>query len=100
MPPRSLQAIPFFGSLVVLIGALFGTTLCLQAGGWMWLHDNWHRRRTDRSVRFWAIAAASWLLIAFGTWLMVSGVVAACLSIRDQYRAGTVPGPFNCADNS
>ncbi|WOO82923.1 N amino acid transport system protein [Vanrija pseudolonga] len=94
------NSIPFFGNLIVLVCALFGTLMCMQFTGWMWLFDNWHRRKENPDWKFWVVAVFNWLLIVFGSFLMISGVVSSCLGIRDSFRAGTISRPFSCADNS
>ncbi|WOO82914.1 N amino acid transport system protein [Vanrija pseudolonga] len=94
------MAIPFFGPLVSLIGALFGTIMCMQSTGWMWLHDNWAKRKDSPTLSFWLLAALNWFLIVFGSFIWVSGIAAGAISIRDAYRSGTVSKPFSCADNS
>ncbi|KLT41283.1 putative neutral amino acid transporter [Cutaneotrichosporon oleaginosum] len=94
------MSIPFFGSLVVLLGALFGTFMCMQINGAMWLHDNWARRKTNPSVGYWLLVALNVFLIVFGTFVQISGTVAGVKSIIDSYRVGAVSTPFSCADNS
>jgi TRAP-type C4-dicarboxylate transport system permease large subunit len=94
------ESVPFFGSLVVLLGSLFGTVMCMQFNGWMWLHDNWARRKTDPSLKFWLLAALNWFLIIFGSFVLVGGTTAGVKSIIDAYKIGAVTSPFSCADNS
>ncbi|KAK4684283.1 hypothetical protein P7C73_g5905, partial [Tremellales sp. Uapishka_1] len=94
------EAIPFFNSLVVLLGALFGTTLCMQFSGWMWLHDNWKYRAGNRSTVYWFLVALNVFLIAFGSMVTVGGTVAGVKSIISSYATGAIIAPFSCADNS
>ncbi|KAL7418998.1 hypothetical protein Q5752_006682 [Cryptotrichosporon argae] len=95
------EAIPFFNDLVTLVGALLGTVMCMQFNGWMWLHDNWARRkRAQPGAAFWALAALNWFLIAAGTFIMVAGTVSAVKSIQNSYATGAISNPFSCADNS
>lgn len=97
-------AIPFFGSLVLLLGSLCGTILALQGPAWMWLHDNWKFRHGHsahlRQKFFWPFAVLAWVLIVFGSLLTVAGVVAAVKSIIKNFADGTLSQPFGCADNS
>ncbi|WWD21798.1 hypothetical protein CI109_106286 [Kwoniella shandongensis] len=94
------EAIPFFGDLVNLIGATLGTFMCMVSNGWMWLHDNLHRRHTDKSLYFKALVALNVFLIVAGAFIMVTGTWAAAVSIRHSYATGNISSPFSCADNS
>ncbi|WVQ81555.1 hypothetical protein IAT38_003679 [Cryptococcus sp. DSM 104549] len=94
------QAIPFFGDLVNLIGATLGTFMCMVSNGWMWLHDNWHRRKEDKSLYFKALVALNVFLIVAGVFIIVTGTWAAAVSIKNSYAEGTISSPFSCADNS
>ncbi|KEQ68219.1 hypothetical protein M436DRAFT_86589 [Aureobasidium namibiae CBS 147.97] len=42
------SAIPVFGGLVSLVGALLGTLLSIEPYGCMWLYDHWHGQRTTK----------------------------------------------------
>ncbi|EEY20248.1 neutral amino acid transporter [Verticillium alfalfae VaMs.102] len=44
------SAIPVFGGLVSLIGALLGTFLSFMPMGCMWLYDNWARGKTEKTL--------------------------------------------------
>lgn len=95
------EAIPFFGSLVLLLGSLCGTILALQGPAWMWLHDNWRNRSmSGKHWTFWPFAVLSWVMIVFGSLLTVAGVIAAVKSIITNFQTGTLVQPFSCADNS
>ncbi|KAL1408564.1 hypothetical protein Q8F55_005377 [Vanrija albida] len=95
------ESIPFFGSLLGLIGALFSSLMTMQATGWMWLFDNWHRRKNSSpGAGFWPLVALNVFIIVLGFFIQITGVVAAGMDIRNQYRAGKVDRPFSCKDNS
>lgn len=91
------SAIPVFGSLVSLIGALLGTLLCFQPMGCMWLYDNWHNARTPR---WYAMVAWSVFVIVAGCFLMIGGIYGSVLDIKKSYAAGGGSSPWSCADNS
>ncbi|KAH0045714.1 amino acid transporter, partial [Aureobasidium melanogenum] len=90
-------AIPVFGGLVSLIGALLGTLLSFQPYGCMWLYDNWHGERT----RKWTLMVA-WCIfvIVSGMFLMVAGTYGSVVSIIDSYNSDGGTSAWSCADNS
>ncbi|WVR06190.1 hypothetical protein IAU60_003220 [Kwoniella sp. DSM 27419] len=94
------EAIPFFGDLVNLIGATLGTLMCMVSNGWMWLHDNLHRRKTDKSLYYRSLVVLNVFLIVGGLFIMVTGTWSAVVSIRHSYSTGAITSPFSCADNS
>ncbi|KAK4689052.1 hypothetical protein P7C73_g1057, partial [Tremellales sp. Uapishka_1] len=94
------EAIPFFGDLVNLIGATLGTLMCMVSNGWMWLHDNWSRRKEDKSLYYRSLVALNVFLIVAGVFIMITGTWSAAVSIRDSYATGSISRPFSCADNS
>jgi hypothetical protein len=96
----AFAAIPFFGDLVNLIGATLGTFMCMVSNGWMWLFDNLHRRKTDKSLYFKCLVALNVFLIVAGGFIMITGTWAAAVSIRNSYATGSISRPFSCADNS
>lgn len=90
------SAIPDFGSLVALVGALLGTPMSFQPMGFMWLYDNW---KAPRSA-FWVMKAGfSAFMILAGTFLMIAGTYSAVLGIMDAY-SGPTAGSWSCTDNS
>ncbi|AFR96003.2 neutral amino acid transporter [Cryptococcus neoformans C23] len=94
------ESIPFFGDFVSLIGATLGTFLCFITEGWMWLHDNWGHRKTDKSLRFKSLVALNVFLIVLGIFIVITGTWASVVSINDSYKNGAITSPFSCADNS
>jgi amino acid permease len=91
------SAIPVFGGLVSLIGALLGTLLSFQPYGCMWLYDNWHGERT----RKWTLMVA-WCIfvIVSGMFLMIAGTYGSVVSIIDSYNSDGGTSAWSCADNS
>ncbi|KAI7211583.1 hypothetical protein KC333_g7613 [Hortaea werneckii] len=90
------SAIPDFGSLISLVGALLGTLMSYQPMGCMWLYDNW---KEPRNLVWRLKAAFSVFMIVAGTFLMIAGTWASVLSIMDAYDQPT-GGSWSCADNS
>lgn len=92
------EAIPFFSSLVSLIGALGFAPLgiCLPALMWFSMHPTYHRG----SLREKAIWAGHVALFLLGVFTLVAGTYANVKNIVDQYKAGLVGSAFECADNS
>lgn len=87
------SAIPVFGDLVSLVGALLGTLMSFQPYAAMWLYDNWHKPRTLR----WKLGVA-WCMfvILSGTFLMIGGTYGSIVAIIKSSKNGS----FSCADNS
>ncbi|KAI9044081.1 uncharacterized protein KD926_001904 [Aspergillus affinis] len=76
------SGIPFFNSLVSLIGALLGASLAYQPTGCMWFY-NWSRRDT-RHWRWMFMACWSVLIIIIGSFLTVAGTYGSIVSIVDS----------------
>lgn len=94
------SAIPVFGGLVSLIGALLGTLMSFQPMGFMWLYDNWRLPKVERG-RWWAFMVGwSIFVIVSGTFLMVGGTYGSVVGIVDSYKASGGSTAFSCADNS
>ena len=91
------SAIPVFGGLVSLIGALLGTLLSFQPYGCMWLYDHWHG---DRSGRWGFMAGWSIFVIVIGTFLMIAGTYGSIVGIIDSYTQDGGSSAWSCADNS
>lgn len=97
------SAIPIFGSLISLLGALLGTLQVFQPAGFMWLYDNWSKGRVGRrreSLRWMFMVAFSVFMVVLGCFLMVAGTYGAVVGIIDGLRADGASGVWSCADNS
>ena len=94
------SVIPVFGGLVSLVGALLGTLMAFQPMGCMWLYDNWHRGKTNRTTGWMIGVAWSVFVIASGTFLMIGGTYGSIVGIIDEYKASGGSSAFSCADNS
>ncbi|KAL3443725.1 transmembrane amino acid transporter protein-domain-containing protein [Aspergillus insuetus] len=93
------SGIPFFDSLVSLIGALLGTFLAYQPSGCMWFYDNWGRR-TERNWKWTVMACWSGFIIAVGTFITIAGTYGSIVGIIDLLREDGRSKPWTCADNS
>ncbi|KAF7195235.1 N amino acid transport system protein [Pseudocercospora fuligena] len=92
------EAIPVFGELVSFAGAAFGTLLCLQPMGAMWLYDNWGR--SDRGIKWKLMVAWSIFIIVGGTFLTIAGTYGSIVGIINALDSGSKTSPWSCADNS
>lgn len=91
------SAIPVFGGLVSLIGALLGTLMSFQPMGCMWLYDNW---KAERKLKWKLMVCWSVFVVVSGTFLMVAGTYGSVISIINSYKASGGSAPWSCADNS
>lgn len=92
------SGIPVFGELVSFAGAFFGTVLCIQPYGAMWLYDNWSRQ--DRGLTWKLMVGWSIFMIVAGFFLTIGGTYGAIVGIIDALNAGGGTAPWSCADNS
>lgn len=92
------SAIPVFGGLVSLVGALLGTLMCFQPMGCMWLYDNWGR--SNRDWKWKGMVAWSVFVIVSGTFLLIGGTYGSIVGIMDSYQKNGGTKPWTCADNS
>ncbi|KAL1405714.1 hypothetical protein Q8F55_007384 [Vanrija albida] len=89
------SAIPIFGNLISLIGALIGPSVCIIPYTLMWWHDNW--RFKEASQRNVFAAAFNAVLLLLGIFVTIGGTYAAVdIIAHDKSRNK----PFSCADNS
>ncbi|KAF5334265.1 hypothetical protein D9611_014576 [Ephemerocybe angulata] len=92
------SAIPIFGSLISLIGAIICPLVCIIPYTLMWWHDHWRYvpvgERTGRRV-FVAVVNAVFFVV--GVFLMAGGTYGA---VVDLVNTTAVNGPWTCADNS
>lgn len=94
------SAIPVFGGLVSLIGALLGTLMSFQPMGCMWLYDNWSTWKTERTTRLTLMVCWSVFVVTSGTFLMIGGTYGSVVGIIDEYKASGGSAAWSCADNS
>ncbi|GAA5988248.1 hypothetical protein JCM10908_002129 [Rhodotorula pacifica] len=95
------SAVPVFGGLVGLVGALFGSFFSLTGVSMMWFFDIWPRFRIaeKRTVSFWLLVILNSFIIVAGLFIMVGGTYGSIVAIMDDYQASG-GRPFSCADNS
>ncbi|GAP92251.2 hypothetical protein SAMD00023353_10100220 [Rosellinia necatrix] len=94
------SAIPVFGGLVSLVGALLGTLMSFQPMGCMWLYDNWGKKDGERSPRWYAMVFFSVFVIVIGTFLTIAGTYGSIVGIINSYRESGGSAAWSCADNS
>jgi len=96
------SAIPVFGGLVSLIGALFGTLLSFQPYALMWLYDNWHLRKNAQKLQNSWLFMLGWcaFVISSGMFLMVAGTYGSVVEIANSYKASGGSAAWSCKDNS
>ncbi|KAI1848471.1 hypothetical protein JX265_008747 [Neoarthrinium moseri] len=92
------EAIPFYGSLVSIIGSLgFGPLgICLPAVMWFCMHPEYRRGDLKLQAMWWLHVA----ILCMGIFVTIGGTLANVVVIIGQFRDGSVSGPFQCADNS
>lgn len=91
------SAIPIFGQLIALIGALLGPILCFYPPGFYWVYDNWKREDGKKTTLWYVGAAASAFVVITGTFLLVAGTYSAIYTIVNTAGNSKV---WSCADNS
>jgi hypothetical protein len=95
------SAIPGFGGLISLIGALLGTVMCFQPMGCMWLYDNWHKgKKEGPSVKWILMVAWASFVVIIGTFLMIAGTYGSIVGIMESYKESGGSAAWSCADNS
>ena len=94
------SAIPIFGSLVSLIGALCITFLAFHPMACMWLYDNWSQGKVNKTLRWKLMVGWCVIVLVVGTFLMITGTWGSVIAIVDSYRAAGSSSAWSCADNS
>lgn len=94
------SAIPVFGDLVSLVGALLGTPMCFQPMGGMWLYDNWAKGKAHRTMRWNLMVCWSIFVIVAGFFLMIAGTYGSVVAIINSYKKTGGSAAWSCADNS
>lgn len=94
------SAVPVFGGLVSLIGALLGTLMSFQPMGCMWLYDNWADFKAKRTAWLTFMVCWSVFVVVSGTFLMIAGTYGSVVGIIDSYKESGGSAAWTCADNS
>lgn len=92
------SAIPIFGNLISLIGALIGPSVTIIPYTLMWWNDKWrYESPMDRTM--WVKIRFLWniLLFIIGLYITGAGTYAAIVTIIDDPNRTS---PWSCADNS
>ncbi|KAL4787720.1 transmembrane amino acid transporter protein-domain-containing protein [Aspergillus varians] len=91
------SVIPVLSGLVALVGAFGGTLMSMQPMGFMWIYDNWAKKRTA----MWMLSF-SWVvfIIIGGTFLTIAGSYGAVVGIINDYKATGGSAAWTCADLS
>jgi amino acid permease len=92
------SAIPIFGTLISLIGALVCPLVCFIPYNLCWLHDNWRLSNVRTTKRRMGLYL-NCLLLVLGTFLLVAGTYGAIMDLIDVTK-GPIGKPWGCADNS
>ncbi|EXJ94657.1 hypothetical protein A1O1_03053 [Capronia coronata CBS 617.96] len=92
------EAVPFYGSLISLVGALgFGYLgVCLPAIFWFVMNKDARKGSTAQQI-MWYVHLG---ILLTGMLVTIGGTYANVVSIIDQYKQGQVGSPFSCMDNS
>ncbi|KAL1408799.1 hypothetical protein Q8F55_005613 [Vanrija albida] len=93
------SAIPNFGSIISLVGAVIIPTVGIWPYIFLWWHDNW-RSASDDERRQWsrrAELALNILCTLLGIFITVAGTYGSVLDVIDSSAGG---GPWSCNDNS
>jgi len=90
--------IPFYTSLVSLIGSLGFGPLGVVVPPFLWfsLHTGYRRGTPREQALWWAHVG----MLIGGLFLTIGGTYANISNIVDQFKAGKVGTAFSCADNS
>lgn len=93
------SAIPVFGGLVSLVGALLGTLIAFQPMACMWFYENWTEGRLRPTLGWYFGVAWSVFVFVSGCFLTVGGTYGAAVSIANTYKEEG-GSSWSCADNS
>ncbi|ORY88580.1 transmembrane amino acid transporter [Leucosporidium creatinivorum] len=98
------EGIPVFSGLISIVGAIFGTVMCIQTQGAMWLYDHsWGaknaERRKNRSWRYVSLTVWCYFLLIGGSIITVLGAYGSITEVINTYSGKSLTA-FSCADNS
>jgi hypothetical protein len=94
------SAIPVFGGLVSLIGALLGTLMSFQPMGFMWLYDNYRDPKNGKGLKWRLTVVWSVFVVVIGTFFMIGGTYGSVVEIMIAYKKSGGSAAWSCADNS
>lgn len=93
------NAVPSFGGIVSLIGALLGTFVAVQPYGIMWLSLHWNSEKRKTALWYFGVVSAV-MVIIIGTFIMGGGSYGAIEDIISIYKTADGSAAWSCADNS
>ncbi|TIC44740.1 amino acid transporter [Wallemia mellicola] len=79
------NAIPFFDSLLGLVGSLFASLFCVGLPAMMWLDVNRHNLKTDTSLWFRSKVVWAGFLIILGAFLCIAGAYGTIVGIKTEF---------------
>ncbi|KXS98641.1 hypothetical protein AC578_10043 [Pseudocercospora eumusae] len=91
------SGIPVFDGLISLIGASFATAMSFQPMGLMYLYDNKHRSKSERTTGWYLHISWAIIVITLGTFIMIGGTYGSIVGIINNKDRTS---PWSCADNS
>ncbi|TIB67123.1 hypothetical protein E3Q22_01552 [Wallemia mellicola] len=102
------SVIPFFDSLLGLIGSVFSSFFCIWFNAIVWFWEWWpaepNRSWIDgfkkTSKGHWIKASINIFMLLVGLLITAAGLYASGMSIKEQFDQGAVGRPFSCADTS
>ncbi|KAL5361767.1 transmembrane amino acid transporter protein-domain-containing protein [Aspergillus floccosus] len=98
------EVIPFFSSLLSIMGAVFGSFFGFIFWGVAYLRmrhaDYGPRFYKRRGLRGWVGVVFNVGLILAGLFLLGPGTYTSILSVVESYQAGDIGGAFACASNA
>ncbi|GAA6040913.1 hypothetical protein JCM8097_003184 [Rhodosporidiobolus ruineniae] len=90
------EAIPVFGDLISLIGALSATFMCLTLLLATWFYMNWQRVKTDRKPLWLLAVGFHTVILACVLFVQVAGTVSSIVVLNDNVKSGNTKKPFSC----
>ncbi|TXT08883.1 hypothetical protein VHUM_03011 [Vanrija humicola] len=93
------SAIPNFGNIISLLGALISPNDCIIPYTFMWWHDNWrYKTPSERASRRLRLTLALNVALFFvALFMTVAGTYGA---VKDLIDSSSSAGPWSCADNT
>ena len=104
------SVIPFFSSLLGLIGALFSSFFCIWFCSVVWFYEFWSTGEGDqrswlagfknKTFKQYLLASLNCFMILVGLLITGAGLYASGSSIKSLFDKGQIGSPFSCADTS
>ncbi|GMK56146.1 hypothetical protein CspeluHIS016_0212020 [Cutaneotrichosporon spelunceum] len=93
------EAVPVFSDLLSILGSLISIPLAIGIESWIyiWLCPKQGRRLTPWT---YAVYGLNVFIVLVSAMVALSGLVGACISVRNHVKSGQMSVPFSCGDNS